>query len=41
MFVYGASGHGKVLFEIAQALGLPVAVFVDCIPPENSKQTKR
>ena len=29
MFIYGASGHGKVLFEIAQALGLTVAVFVD------------
>lgn len=29
MFIYGASGHGKVLFEIAQALGLRVDVFVD------------
>jgi len=29
MFIYGASGHGKVVCEIAQALGLPVEVFVD------------
>ena len=29
MFVYGASGHGKVVCEIAQSLGLHVEVFVD------------
>ena len=32
MFIYGVSGHGRVLFEIAQALGLPVEVFVDDNP---------
>ncbi len=32
MFVYGASGHGRVLFEIVQALGLKVEVFVDANP---------
>ena len=29
MFIYGASGHGKVVCEIAQALGLLIEVFVD------------
>jgi sugar O-acyltransferase (sialic acid O-acetyltransferase NeuD family) len=32
MFIYGASGHGKVVCEIAQALRLPVEVFVDDNP---------
>jgi sugar O-acyltransferase (sialic acid O-acetyltransferase NeuD family) len=29
IFVYGASGHGKVVLDILLALGLPVAGFVD------------
>ena len=29
IFIYGASGHGKVVFEIAQSLELDVEVFVD------------
>jgi acetyltransferase EpsM len=29
MYLYGASGHGKVVFEIAEALGLPVEFFID------------
>lgn len=29
MFLYGASGHGKVVIEIAELLGLNVVAFVD------------
>ena len=29
MFIYGASGHGKVVYEIAEILGLRVDFFVD------------
>lgn len=29
IFIFGASGHGKVVCEIAEALGLVVSVFVD------------
>jgi sugar O-acyltransferase (sialic acid O-acetyltransferase NeuD family) len=29
MFIYGASGHGKVVYEITEALGLFLEVFVD------------
>jgi sugar O-acyltransferase (sialic acid O-acetyltransferase NeuD family) len=36
MFIYGASGHGKVVFEIAEALRLTVDLFVD----ENIELTK-
>jgi hypothetical protein len=32
MCMYGAGGHGKVFFEIALDLGLPVHVFVDDNP---------
>ena len=32
MFVYGASGHGKVVREIAEALGYPIDYFVDDNP---------
>ncbi len=32
MFLYGASGHGKVILEIAEELRIPVGGFVDANP---------
>lgn len=32
LFLFGASGHGKVVLEIAEQLGIPVGGFVDANP---------
>lgn len=32
LFLFGASGHGKVILEIAEQLGIPVGGFIDADP---------
>jgi len=36
LFFYGASGHGKVILEIAETLGVPVNGFIDRNPAIHS-----
>ncbi len=37
IFLYGCSGHGKVILDILLSQGLEITAFVDDNPPENIK----